>query len=102
MLDIDEFKKYNDHFGHLNGDNRIKNFAARYGGEECVIILSDTEITGVHLLGENIVKNIIKQAIPHAPDAESQIVTLSPYRLDVTHVHHQLKHQPRITIKNSR
>jgi PleD family two-component response regulator len=76
MLDIDEFKKYNDHFGHLNGDNRIKNFAARYGGEECVIILSDTEITGVHLLGENIVKNIIKQAIPHAPDAESQIVTL--------------------------
>ena len=91
MLDIDEFKKYNDHFGHLNGDNCIKNFAdvlsksvrrpadfaARYGGEEFVIILPDTEITGAHLLGENIVENIIKQGIPHAPDAERQIVTLS-------------------------
>jgi diguanylate cyclase (GGDEF)-like protein len=91
MLDIDEFKKYNDHFGHLKGDNCIKNFAevltksvrrpadfaARYGGEEFVIILPDTEITGAHLLGENIIKNIIKQAIPHAPDAERHIVTLS-------------------------
>jgi diguanylate cyclase (GGDEF)-like protein len=91
MLDIDEFKKYNDHFGHLQGDDCIKNcadilsqsakrpadFTARYGGEEFVILLPDTEITGAHLLGESIIKNIIKQALPHAPDAEREIVTLS-------------------------
>ena len=65
MLDIDEFKKYNDHFGHLQGDDCIKNcadilsqsakrpadFTARYGGEEFVIILPDTEISGAHLIG---------------------------------------------------
>lgn len=91
MLDIDEFKKYNDHFGHLEGDNCIKKFAdvlsksvrrpadftARYGGEEFVIILPDTEITGAHILGENIIKNIIEQAVTHAPSAEREIVTLS-------------------------
>jgi diguanylate cyclase (GGDEF)-like protein len=91
MLDIDEFKKYNDHFGHLQGDTCIKSFAsvllhsirrpadflARYGGEEFVIILPDTEITGAHFLGESIINNIIHQAIPHAPEAAREMVTLS-------------------------
>jgi diguanylate cyclase (GGDEF)-like protein len=91
MLDIDEFKKYNDHFGHLQGDICLKDFAdvlfnsirrptdfvARYGGEEFVIILPDTELIGANHLGETILRNITKQAMPHAPDAVREIVTLS-------------------------
>lgn len=91
MLDIDEFKKYNDHFGHLQGDDCIRSFVnvlsksvrrpadftARYGGEEFVIILPDTEITGAQLIGESIINSVVEQAMPHAPTAERKIVTLS-------------------------
>jgi diguanylate cyclase (GGDEF)-like protein len=91
MLDIDEFKKYNDHFGHVQGDTCIRDFAdilfssirrpadfiARFGGEEFVIILPETDINGASHLGESIINNIMKQAIPHAPEAKREIVTLS-------------------------
>ncbi|MCK4942996.1 MAG: diguanylate cyclase [Candidatus Aminicenantes bacterium] len=67
ILDIDDFKKINDNFGHLIGDKYLKYFcehmngclrkqdkSGRIGGEEFLIILSETEIEGAEALAEKI------------------------------------------------
>ncbi len=77
-LDIDHFKKINDNYGHLTGDKVIVEVANalqsavrscdivfRYGGEEFVVILSNTDTHGAHLLAERVRKTIADQLIPH-------------------------------------
>lgn len=68
MIDIDNFKIYNDTYGHLAGDKclisiagliddtvqRGSNFVARYGGEKFAVILSNTSETGAAVLAEKI------------------------------------------------
>jgi diguanylate cyclase (GGDEF)-like protein len=90
-LELDDFKTYIDHFGSTLGDDCIKkiasilhrsirrpaDFIARYGGQEFVILLPDTELMGAKQIGENILKNIACLAFPHAPSAECEMVTLS-------------------------
>lgn len=76
MLDIDNFKYYNDNFGHLVGDAILRNIAsvikentrqidlvARYGGEEFAILLPETIKTGAYFAAERIRKNLEKQII---------------------------------------
>jgi diguanylate cyclase len=71
MLDIDHFKKVNDTFGHLFGDKVIKavamvlkkntkgkDLAARFGGEEFIVLLPDTGIEGARVVAENIRQTI--------------------------------------------
>jgi len=71
ILDIDNFKSINDNFGHPAGDRVIKATAEhtlacvrgtdmlfRYGGEEFVILLSNTDLAGANLLAERIRQNI--------------------------------------------
>jgi diguanylate cyclase len=71
MIDIDHFKKVNDTFGHLFGDKVIKavamvlkkntkgkDLAARFGGEEFVVLLPDTGIEGARVVAENIRRTI--------------------------------------------
>lgn len=73
MLDIDDFKKYNDTYGHLQGDmalktitkaikkiTRAEDFVARYGGEEFIIVLPDTTIKVAKKIAENIRRKISK------------------------------------------
>jgi diguanylate cyclase len=71
LADIDHFKKFNDTFGHLIGDKVLRfvgatlkrsvkgrDFAARFGGEEFVVILPQTELAGAGVLAEQIRKAI--------------------------------------------
>lgn len=72
MLDIDNFKVYNDAYGHLSGDQtlvriaeiikriikRPGDLAARYGGEEFVVILMNTTAQGAAVVAEEIRKSI--------------------------------------------
>ncbi len=73
MMDIDNFKRINDTYGHLTGDAILKNFAsvlqetirtidvpARYGGEEFVVILPETNKNDAVAIAERIRKNIEK------------------------------------------
>jgi len=67
MLDIDHFKRVNDTYGHLIGDNVLKilskllidsikgkDVAARFGGEEFILVLPQTPANGAHALSEQI------------------------------------------------
>jgi diguanylate cyclase (GGDEF)-like protein len=91
MADVDYFKSYNDHYGHLVGDDCLKSIAqtikplakrpadlvARYGGEEFGIILPNTPLKGAMDVGEKIHREIIQLAIVHEKSQVSQYVTLS-------------------------
>lgn len=98
MLDIDNFKKYNDHYGHAQGDDCLKAvacaiaeateatnrsgktrdaFAARYGGEEFTVVVPDAA-PGAHIyLGRSITEAVRKLAVPHEKNAEWGVVTVS-------------------------
>ena len=80
MMDIDLFKKFNDHYGHQGGDEclrmiadairagarRASDLAARYGGEEFSVIAVDTDITNAWTLAEVVRLSIRDRALPHA------------------------------------
>jgi len=91
MLDIDFFKKYNDTYGHVKGDEclqavaqtvarclkRPTDLAARYGGEEFVCLLPDTDVLGAVSLAESIRKAVMQCGIPHAASRAASVVTVS-------------------------
>jgi len=91
MMDIDYFKKYNDNYGHAEGDNCLKavaqainnslmrddDFAARYGGEEFTVVLPNTNEDGARAIAERILENLRLCNIPHEKSEVSPIVTLS-------------------------
>lgn len=91
MIDVDYFKKYNDCYGHLAGDdclrqiaqqllrviNRPGDVAARYGGEEFVVILPNTDAAGARLVAERLLHNLTAASIPHAHNQPLCHVTLS-------------------------
>jgi diguanylate cyclase (GGDEF)-like protein len=90
-IDIDYFKRYNDRYGHLAGDEvlqriaqtvaamarRNTDVAARLGGEEFAILLPDTEMEHARLIGENLRLAVNALEIPHADSKISKHVTLS-------------------------
>lgn len=78
MIDIDFFKKYNDHYGHQAGDQTLQNVAAcikdslrvsdhvyRYGGEEFLVLLPQTESAGAKILAQRILDKLVEKNIPH-------------------------------------
>ncbi len=91
MVDIDYFKAYNDHYGHLAGDSCLKRIAsvlaetitrssdivARYGGEEFAAILPKTDAQGARSVAEAIRKQIKDLDLPHADSPLESKVTVS-------------------------
>lgn len=90
FIDVDFFKKYNDHYGHQKGDEVISaiaksikdsirhmDFVARYGGEEFVVLLPETDAHGAYAVASNIFKAVERLAIPHSQSLVSSNVTIS-------------------------
>lgn len=81
LFDIDHFKKYNDHYGHQQGDSCLREVATtannalnrpldkliRLGGEEFLIVLPDTPCEGAVHVAEHVRDEIYNAAIQHEP-----------------------------------
>ncbi len=91
MVDVDNFKQYNDSFGHLAGDEVLKrvaqavrdslhrpaDLAARFGGEEFVVVLPGTEARGARVVGERVRRKIEALGVPHGAAGVGPLVTVS-------------------------
>lgn len=90
LIDIDYFKEYNDNYGHLEGDNCIiavarildsfeseKYLAARYGGDEFIILLTNSFLEEALILGRNIQSKMALLNIKHEFSKICGRVTLS-------------------------
>jgi diguanylate cyclase (GGDEF)-like protein len=91
LIDIDHFKKYNDHYGHPAGDQCLRAVAntirqvirrprdrlARYGGEELVVVLPATPIEGVLGVGRDILHSIQNLQIPHITSEVRDTLSIS-------------------------
>jgi diguanylate cyclase (GGDEF)-like protein/PAS domain S-box-containing protein len=91
LTDLDEFKAYNDTYGHPMGDQCLKQFAnvltqainrpgdlvARYGGEEFVVILPETDPIGALRVAERIRHRLHQLQIPHCRSSVAPYVTVS-------------------------
>jgi len=91
LLDIDYFKQYNDHYGHLQGDQclrlvaqallkvstRKRDFLGRFGGEEFILILPDTDAMSAAAVAERCRQLILDQAITHEGSSVTGTLTIS-------------------------
>lgn len=91
ILDIDCFKQYNDAYGHVAGDECLKRLAgilrevarrprdvvARFGGEEFILLLPETDAAAARALAGKVEARIAELAIPHAGSVVAERVTVS-------------------------
>lgn len=91
MLDVDYFKRFNDHYGHQAGDDCLRQIAAtlksglrrpadlvaRYGGEEFVCVLPETDFHDAMTIAQELEHNVRQQGIPHANSDTAPVVTIS-------------------------
>lgn len=91
MIDVDDFKRYNDTYGHLAGDEVLKSvatatkksfqrpmdLAARFGGEEFVVVLPTTPLVALQSIGERLRYNVAELCIPHSASTVGQHTTIS-------------------------
>ena len=91
IVDIDHFKRFNDHYGHVAGDDCLRQVAlvlstcvrragemlARYGGEEFVMLLPGSSLAHAQDVAQRCLERIAQRAIPHAASAVGPVVTFS-------------------------
>lgn len=91
LMDVDFFKAYNDHYGHLRGDEALRtlvkaakpvlqrpgDFLARYGGEEFVCLLPDTPLADAAALAERIRQAVVQQKVLHEHNRGLGVMTIS-------------------------
>lgn len=91
LMDIDFFKEYNDHYGHLAGDQCLKAvagvlrkqqvpgkvFCARYGGDEFMILYTGMTVEEIRRVSEDILREVRKLKIPHECSNCSKYVSVS-------------------------
>lgn len=95
LFDLDDFKRYNDTEGHQVGDRILKRFAevltehtramnlvARYGGDEFVVILSDTSGAGASAHAERVIDNVRQDAAMNGIGASAGIATYETDMVD--------------------
>jgi diguanylate cyclase (GGDEF)-like protein len=91
MADVDHFKRYNDTYGHMAGDQCLKavadalhacaarpgDLACRFGGEEFVLLLPDTDRAGALTVAEAARAAVVRAALPHRASPVAEVVTVS-------------------------
>jgi len=91
VVDVDHFKQYNDHYGHVGGDDCLKRIAqslslavtrprdlvARIGGEEFVVLLPESDANAVQRVAERCKGLVEKLQIPHDANVSGSVVTIS-------------------------
>lgn len=91
MVDVDHFKQYNDHYGHVEGDAclqrvagalaqlvaRADDLVARFGGEEFAILLPDTDAQQACALAHRVCEAVRSLGLPHASSDTASCVTVS-------------------------
>lgn len=91
FLDVDHFKRFNDHYGHQQGDyclsqvgaalarnvQRSGDVVARYGGEEFVALFPRTSLEGAAIIAAKIIGGVDRLELPHAASPTADIVTVS-------------------------
>lgn len=91
LLDLDYFKEYNDSYGHLAGDEclrrvarllgeaarRPRDLVGRYGGEEFVVLLPETDAPAAELIAEHCRQLVADAKIPHPRSRAASTVTAS-------------------------
>ena len=91
VVDVDHFKRFNDRYGHAEGDRCLTRVAgalctcihrpgylvARYGDEEFVAVLPDTGIAAARAIGEKMRAAVAGLAIEHADNSACPVVSVS-------------------------
>jgi len=91
MIDVDFFKRYNDHYGHLTGDACLRQIAgilfdcaqrsgevvARYGGEEFAMLLPGADTEAAKAMAQRCIDELSKAAIPHVNSPVAPWLTIS-------------------------
>jgi len=114
LIDIDYFKRYNDNYGHIQGDDclkqvaqilskisqRVTDIVARYGGEEFVVLLPCTSLEQAKVLAEKSRQQIVEQNIEHQFTKVDNINCVS-ISLGVSSITPSLESSPSLLVKQA-